>query len=75
MEKCKCNTCGREFKDDGLYNEFHNPKLHKFEIKFGYGSKFDKQIWILYKCDDCLAEEVINMPVFPRINEYCLVDF
>jgi hypothetical protein len=68
----KCNLCGKEFADDGRYDSFHNPELHKITITFGYGSTRDTEQWEFWKCDNCLIEEVKQFLILPRISNYNL---
>lgn len=64
-----CNKCGKEFKNTTeFYPGFDN--CHHFEIKFGYGSKFDGWTQSFDLCDACMIKFIksFNLPPLSIIH-------
>ena len=46
-----CDFCGKKERPSGL--GIDDTAITEFHIVFGYGSKFDTEIWNFDICDDC----------------------
>lgn len=64
-----CNKCGKKFEyDEGLCG-WQN-LVHKFVIKFAYGSKYDYERWDFDLCEDCIEEIVSTFKIPVEVNEH-----
>ncbi|WP_413986405.1 hypothetical protein [Paenibacillus polymyxa] len=74
-----CNKCGKKYRkltEDGKENYFWNHLIHKFNIGFGYGSKYDMEHWEYDMCEDCVEELIKSFMYVPMgfKNEDALLD-
>ena len=46
----KCDRCHKEYSND------YDHDITPIQIEFGYGSKFDTEIWNFDLCDECIEE-------------------
>lgn len=74
-----CNKCGKKYEQvmDKSFGEYcWDSELNKFEIGFGYESRYDEQYWKFDLCDDCLTEIVRGFKIVPDgfMNDDRLLD-
>lgn len=56
-----CNRCGKKVEgEDAQYSS----DITDVRVEFGYGSKFDTDVWEFDICDDCI-EEITKSFVVP----------
>jgi hypothetical protein len=65
-ESITCNKCGKSEKLTG--DEWQSNTFHSINLHFGYGSKFDMDIWKFDVCEDCLVEFVKSFKHEPEIQ-------
>lgn len=64
-----CNKCGKEV-DLEKANDFEENLFHSFKVSFGYGSKYDLELWSFDLCEDCLLEFIDTFKIKPDRREY-----
>jgi len=55
-EKVTCDFCKKVMK----VNTYDNFNGASFAVKFGYGSKYDTDMWVFDICDDCATKILKN---------------
>ena len=65
-----CNKCGctKPVNEDSLEGIAASQEYQSFNLHFGYGSKFDDQVWEFDLCDNCLEEFVGTFAIKPEIK-------
>lgn len=67
-----CNKCGKQDNLQGseVGKLLISDQYHEIELTFGYGSKFDEQIWKFDLCESCVEEFVNTFKHSPEVSEY-----
>lgn len=53
VEYIVCDKCNLKSERSDAFPAGTFPAITRVEVFFGYGSKFDTEIWELDLCDDC----------------------
>ncbi|WP_433744509.1 hypothetical protein [Falsibacillus pallidus] len=72
LKSVKCNKCGKTelFNGPEDKNLLKLNDFHTFDIKFGYGSKYDEQRWMFDLCESCLIEFIGSFKCSPEKTTY-----
>jgi hypothetical protein len=67
-----CNKCGKtgHLLGSDLERELLGNEYQHIKFSFGYGSKFNEQIWELDLCENCLEEFIATFKHSPEVSEY-----
>ena len=67
-----CNKCGckKPIYDDSLESLSDLHEFQSFMFSFGYGSKFDEQVWEFDLCENCLEDFVATFAIKPEIKNF-----
>ncbi|WP_163582023.1 hypothetical protein [Gracilibacillus saliphilus] len=65
LESIICNKCGTEkvLHGEDYEKDWQRDLFQSFDLRFGYGSKFDDEHWKFELCEECVTE-LINSFVY-----------
>jgi hypothetical protein len=61
-----CNKCSKKIDMSNENDYWSENLMHSFSVAFGYGSRFDMDIWDFHLCEKCVLEFILTFKIAPN---------